>query len=270
MGMAETPYPRSLKDLKWGWEAIQLAEVLHAQEKDSEWIYYDSPLYATQIPDWDPFEHRDDFSTFFSPLVPGNNPSLKAHIESYLAVKKGKAVGLELGGPGSRLFAGFTPGFFKNTLGVTLEDRRSDFAKKQDRRRNHDLLEADILDPTTLTKINMRLRGDRPDLIIERLHGPINILSTNPFFLAQKLNEYYAFLKPNGLMVLQTPRMPQALMRRWALFVAQTDRSIFVSYRDASYSDMIQVTKGQHAPDKLPFLSAKEVLELYRYEGMLK
>src|SRR3989344_3050811 len=40
------------------------------------------------------------------------NISLSMYIETILKEKKGKAVGIEFGGPGSRLFNGFTKGFF--------------------------------------------------------------------------------------------------------------------------------------------------------------
>ena len=91
-----------------------------SNDPDDIYIIYDEPLsgYADS-----------NFSLTFSPLLEHRGKTLRFFVEESLEKKRGKAVGIEFGGPGSNLFAGFTRGFFAKTLGVALTDMR-DLEKK--------------------------------------------------------------------------------------------------------------------------------------------
>src|SRR5579859_3685773 len=70
----------------------------------------------------DSFEFYSSFQNFFAAVLPESEKSLRNYIEKILEGRKGKAIGVEFGGTGVTLFRGFTPNFFRQTVGVTLID----------------------------------------------------------------------------------------------------------------------------------------------------
>src|SRR3989338_771967 len=133
-------YNRKLADVEYG-GYIYL---------ENEWPVYDSSL--------------SDFAETFTLVLPkdyggsdphrlGLDPAIfRKYIENTLSQGQGEQkhglTAVEFGGPGSKLFSGFSKGFFIKTAGVCLRDERDQRKKDNDVTNNHSVLEGDIMDPT--------------------------------------------------------------------------------------------------------------------------
>src|SRR3989338_1356407 len=99
------------------------------RNRENNWGIYDSDI--------------DDFAKVFAgslplyidrPVAENNYQSKGEAFRSYVEgtlLESGprEFCSVELGGPGSRLFQGFSPKFFKRTAGVCLTDTRDEFIK---------------------------------------------------------------------------------------------------------------------------------------------
>jgi hypothetical protein len=127
----------------------------------------------------------------------------RKYIERTLAGQGARLSAVEFGGEGSNLFSDFSRGFFKKTIGVSLEDRRPDAICKEDEIKNHEVLVGDIFSGDTYRMIYDRLEGKKTNLIISRMYGALNIITDNPIVLGQLMRRWYSLLDENGLMFVQ-------------------------------------------------------------------
>lgn len=222
------------------------------------WI--DSPLEG----DYSSFQH-----TFETVLPPGEQ-SLRQYIEKTLAPRKGDAIGIEFGGIGSRAFQGFSRGFFKKSVGVTLVDHRlPDTGRDQeDRRRNHLVMVGDILTPETYDSLRNLLNGEKVDLIVERMAKGLEFIPGEPYTAAKILKTWYALLREGGIMFVQVPIILNPILKPWIMKIrtnyAQTLEISFTkgSENSNSPSSALRIHKLPGAPEELPVLEPRMVRRL--------
>lgn len=180
------------------------------REKDSRlqpWGVYDAPLSNVE-------------GTFIPVLIKARD--VPVHIQELLEQKFGNRVGtlrgIELGGPGSRLFFELNDGgknrIFSKSLGVTLNDLRPPGIKSLDDRQGHKVIEGDIFAEADETagayaKVSEWLNGEKADFMVERMLLGLeryNKLKLEFFYL--KLKNWYKQLKEGGIMLVELP-VPQ-------------------------------------------------------------
>lgn len=140
----------------------------------------------------------------------------KKYVEDTLSKNPNKIrTAIEFGGPGSKLFSGFSKNFFTRTTGVCLEDLRPVYKKLDDESKGHSVVIADILETDAKDKfdaIKENLGTDKVDLIVSRLMGPLNsekkiqgaiILKRNPLVLDRVIRKWYSMLNDGGLLLAQ-------------------------------------------------------------------
>lgn len=199
-------------------------------------------------------------SDFRNVLPKGEN--VKDYIESALVDKKGNAVLLELGGTGSRLAGGFTPGVFKKSLGINLidvRDRVDPTLREADKKRNHSVLEGDLMSDETYEKTQEWLgEGGKVDVIIERMVGGLENLPFEPFIIANRANQWYEMLSDNGMIFAEVPYAVRGYMANWTKLITEKYDDVLHVKRSNSY---VHVRKLPGAPASLPLLSAKDVMK---------
>ncbi len=148
-------------------------------------------------------------SSFRSVVPKEFGGKLKAYIEAELAPRRGKAVGVELGGPGSELFAGFSKNFFARSLGTVLTDMRTkmlsaeeeEASRERDEKNHHEVKEVDIFSQAGATSIQEWLGDQKADLIIERMYGGLRKIPTPPKVLHLLLDRQYRWLNEGGILL---------------------------------------------------------------------
>lgn len=223
-------------------------------------------------PDW--YVENSSLASFevtFGGLFP-EGERLQGYIEKKLAHRGGSAIGMELGGTGSRLFSGFTPGFFQRTAGINLTDYRhfdNPDPTAEDTSRNHTVIEGDILQRSTQRKISEDfLRGDKVDLLLKRMVGADSFLPCEPFLMARASNAYYQMVAEKGLLLIEVPVAFWDIIDDWGAHI------------EAKYAGKLEVTmdaNGPHggvllskhagAPEELPLLSVQRVKEIIDKKG---
>lgn len=219
------------------------------------WKEYDTPLESTDA---------GSISNTFEPVVP-KGTSLKEYIENELQDDHGKATGLELGGSGSSLFAGFSAGFFKNTAGVTLVDGRDANQREQDRERNHTVITGDIVKPHFSMRVLLALNG-QPDVVIERLEGALLMTPDDPFFMFENGDMWYILANTPSLMFWQYPPILFPLMPSWINKVNSAPGLEGQIHQPGLYG-VLRLKKSEGASEELPHLSPREIDSLYKEHG---
>lgn len=211
----------------------------------AQYVFYDSELA--------------DFSDDFEVVVP-NQQDLKTYVEKTFSKKAGKVFGLELGGPGQKLFGGFSKGFFERTAGVCLADPRDQVG-------NHTLIKGDILSEKTRDDVATWSKGQPIDFIILRMLAGQRTLPLDPFFMAEKTRECYRMLPEEGILLSEIPRafLP-AYIDEWSDMVkdkykGKLETQIFFSYPLPDRPrGLIRIQKLPGAPAELPLLPASDIL----------
>lgn len=171
--------------------------------------------------------------------------------------------GLELMGPGSQLFAGFPPGLFRETAGLTLRDWRSPQQQQKDEERHHTVLERNILSPDLSQAIRQWSHGKPIDLIIFRPVAGIVSLPANEYILFQKLNEIYSTLALHGSLVAEIPPVFIRWQAAWRKHLRATP-GLHVHFPKEKY--VIRIDKeSEDAPLNLPSLPLKTILKEARW-----
>ena len=195
-------------------------EIKYAIEKNKKLAtrQFGSGGYVSREEDWGIYDSSlENFGKSFSVTTPINvqseshflSPGMiwQKYIEDTLSRKDGASLtAVEFGGPGSRLFSGFTRNFFKKTLGVCLKDIRHEIDKNEDTAHNHSIICNDILDPDNkelFTQIKAELDSEGIDLIISRMSGPLRVIKRHPAILDRIIRNWYNLLNENGLMFIQ-------------------------------------------------------------------
>ncbi len=189
---------------------------------------------------------------------------IRDDIQTVLSAKRGAAIGLELGGLGSKLFDDFDPGFFEATFGATLEDTRGPRRRRNEsRRKHHTVIEANVFSLEGIEEIKRRLPGGKADLIIERMGGPMGnekgVLS-NIFAIGRLAQAWYRLLNNGGIMYIQLPQKIMSVMDEYVhLLKTIYGNSIEISLgidtsKDARWPVM-RLVKSAEAPQELPLLN---------------
>ena len=229
-------------------------------------------LYAVYDEPLEDHTYRSDstFENTFRYILPPGAGTLRWYIEESFEGKKGKAIGIEFGGPGSALFAGFSKGFFARSLGVTLTDVRGKLNPDptvRDKERHHDILEGDITFPQTYERIGTWLSGEKTDLIIERMEGGRLYIPEEPVLLGQIFSKWYGMLAENGIILAQTSSWMRPLLHAWReKIISEYGDTVDVGYvadpKNADVFDALRLRKLPGAPNQLPMLDLRIVREI--------
>lgn len=164
-------------------------------EKNKKWDIYDSGLVSGENP----------LEFDFLKLYPRGFKNIKDYLEKEYKKEKGKIYGIELGGPGSRLFADFSSGFIKKSFGITLFDHRTEDQKIKDNERNHQILTLDIFDENTYEIVKELADQNNFHLLFERMEGGWVNFPQNLEAFEFLLFKWYSLLKDQGVMFVQSP-----------------------------------------------------------------
>jgi len=187
--------------------------------------------------------------SFFSTLPEGiwnSINGLQEYIEGLLMERKGEAIGIEFGGPGCKLFQGFTKDLFKKTAGVTLVDK---FAGE--RLSNHTVIEGEILKKKAYSDILKWSNGQQIDLIIERMDGALGLLPNIPTFVYRAFQRWYDLLSEGGVMFVQIPReVNEGLTQLHSYIESECPETIKIKFGGSA----LRLNKLAGAPMNLPNL----------------
>lgn len=234
-----------------------------------EWPVCDSPLLSGPSgEDSEDFRKRMfSYNLNFSwPLIADEKnrkgeeyQNIKEYIEDVLEKKRGKAIGIDFGGPGSWVFRGFEKGFLRRTLGVTLRDEREGEDRKRDDINRHTVIGGNMFRPTTRKKIKQWLNGEKADLIFERMWGGHLHINYDIRFIREVLKQAYFILSEGGVMFLEHSlgRNPVAgeNIRKWVSHVNENYKGfikIVLEPEFGNYGGAFMLRKLKGAPEQLP------------------
>lgn len=207
-----------------------------ARGEVGHWGVYDSDL--------------DNFEISFGRLLP-RGEKLKSFIETYLAGKRGRALGLELGGTGSRLFESFDQNFFAESRGVALGDSRTKQRKELDAKVHHGVIPGDLTSKYIKIEVDEWRDGRMLDLLIKRVVGGSIHIPHDPGFLLHETRDWYRRMGEHSLMFLETKGVHPYDLRKWRDVVnARSVNKIKVVYNGGC---QLLIIKEKGAVDKLPF-----------------
>ncbi len=233
--------PASQSDTQWSNWQLQHAINNEKESIRRSWGVYDSPLEPGII-----FGRGASFSDTFSVVVPEEEASMRTDIEHTLSSVKGDVIGIEYGGPASKLFSGFQKGTFTRTLGLTLVDVRSSRQKRKDKERNHEIIPGDMTTPEVQAKIAEWLGGEKPSLIIERMKRGLSLLPKNAEYHANLMAGWYGMLREGGLMYIQASDTLNLYLKTWAQSARlQSDDTVnvLVGYYDNAINGSVRLEK---------------------------
>lgn len=207
------------------------------------WLDYDSSLSNYE-------------ASFFGVMPPAerNKGGLKDYVESFLSERKGKANGIDLGNSGSRLFQGFSPGFFSKTVGVALVDVRHEAEIAEDAAHNHLVLAADIANPRTPVECRKLFKGEKIDVIFERMMGGLYNLPSKPSDLGKILDLWYRLLNDKALLFAQ---YEPSWSNEVSLLGDRIKRDFAGRLEFQTDDYYFRLTKFPGAPETLPLLAEK-------------
>lgn len=229
------------------------------------YTWKDSPLDDPSI--------KGSFVNSFREVLPGRETSLRFYIETVLRERKGKAIGMEFGGIGSKLFRGFTPGFFSRSVAVSLLDHRGwahqlAAIKERDKKIHHEVLEGNVFDPKVYKTLDQWLAGEKADLIIERMGRGLEFVPSEPHAVSKVLQTWYGLLREKGVMFVQTPVVFNNLLWAWALKIEREfPDTIEMKFKVGEIDNDVncsafRLSKLSGAPDELPMLDPKTVAKI--------
>lgn len=220
-------------------------------ERSGFWVVYDSPL----------LEGRDiSYGDFFNGILPEKFADIKEYLESLYKKRKGAVVGVEMGGPGSKLFSGFSPGFLRKSFGVTLFDRRSEEQRKIDAKHGHEVIAVDMFSTKGHRAINKKLEGAKVDFIVEKMHAGFTGFPEDPKYLLAVLNRWYRLLNEGGVMMVESPTFDdESKLKEVVAWLgktaAQQNKKIDLSYKifpvTAGKRIKLRIQKLEGAPETL-------------------
>jgi hypothetical protein len=167
-----------------------LAENIQAIQKNNGWEYYDSAI--------------DSYSESFRSVM-GGEVKLENFVINFFRERSQRPIGIELGGPAVKLFAGFDHDTFSKTAGFTLRK-----LPEHEHVQNHEVVEADVFlktgeDRSWNQVLDWVQKNGKPDFIIERMVGPLFMIrDLDLFFMI--LKRWVNILNDGGIMLAQVPR----------------------------------------------------------------
>ena len=239
---------RSQKEIDYYTRGAKKHEKLH---QDFPWGIYDST--------------EPSFDVTFSNVIPDEyyqwgarrpeNGKISRYLNARFADKKGKLIGLEIGGPGSVLFEDLNVNaggvLFKRSAGVTLTDLRKGLRKKFDNKAGHQVIEADILEAGKEKegkKIVLKwLNGEKADFIIERMQGAISNFPSDMNYFYLTLKWWYEMLSVNGVMLVQIPEQSEysSMLEKWFIDLKQKySQNILIDYNGRGVMRIEKLTEG--------------------------
>jgi hypothetical protein len=205
------------------------------------------------------------FDRTFARVVPVGH-SLRSYVEYVVGDGRfGHALGLEAGGIGSALFGGFSPGFFGNTVAVSLTDYRDAETRRLDAERHHECMSGDLTQPETYQQMRHWLDGRQFDVIFERLLAGFDFMPKDPLFLMSALDALYGMLREGGVMFIQVPETLAPFVPAWERLVARKSAgTIETQFANIGTGGMVsrdavlRLRKLSGAPAHLPILRARK------------
>ena len=226
------------------------------------WKYYDSRL--------------EKFDDRFGEVLPNGFTSISGYVEEFYLDKKGDMVGMELGGPGIKLFHELSPDYFKKTVGVTLVIPEKSNTVSE----NHTILKADVFHkaydndlglPGFQEVENFTRENGKVDILIENMIG--GNVGDNPDLFMMYLLRWYKLLNEEATMFISS--QPMSLRNRILchskinLFLGRLKESIdfqFESHIDMDYflptAQTLRLRKLKGAPDNLDMLARDYVKQV--------
>ncbi len=243
---------------------------IHAQEKENFenlWGTYDSPLLGEAK------QYETSCDAVFRDLYPSRYENIKDYIQDRLATKRGSAVGVEIGGPGSRIFSQFDQGFFAHSIGITLKDIRSEAQKKVDEVSHHEILATNIISSQGYHTLKNRLQSDnqRVNLLLEKMHAGFHLVPKSMQLWLATFCRWYRLLDDEAIMFIQlfeienlkTSKQPGAskIVDRVTEWIEKLDKvpgikAVAKQQEDpdgaAFNSLLLKIEKNKEAPDDIP------------------
>lgn len=228
------------------------------------WEVQDSPLMPSRFS----LGNENSFHEAFKSTLP-EGTNLRRYVETVLGSRKGKAIGVEFGGLGSKLFSGFSNGFFERSLGVALFDSRSSLQHVNDAESDHRVITGDLTANKTTELVDRWLRGEKADFIVERMVGGLDEVPHDPYLLRDQANLYYRLLSEGGLMFVQLPKFATRIVPLWVDAVRSASKgTINASYgvytNQHASTLVLRMHKLPGAPLELPVISPRQVRDLYK------
>lgn len=147
-----------------------------------------------------------NFNHDMSSTLPKDCKDISQYLDTRYPAKKGRMVGIELGGPGCNLFKDLRP-LFSKTVGFTLH---ADQNLKSPQ--NHEVIEADVFSRRKIDSEEIDgyqrvekwvKENGKADLLIERMVGGITTIDIDHFILIAK--RWYKLLSEDGTAFIQFP-----------------------------------------------------------------
>jgi hypothetical protein len=223
------------------------------------WTIYDESLYH--------FEETlfPALPSSYQELPPGQK--LRKYIEDWLSQSPNREhlVALELGGPGSKLFRGFSRQFFQKTIGVCLVDMRNENSKSEDEINNHLVIAGDLLSFKNSKNVYREIKeaayNRKVDLIISRTEGGVGRVEKPPVLLDRIIREWYALLREGGIMFIQYEQGRRIrgmdktnnlddMIKKWVGQLSSIQSEIEIQVD--TYSNVIRLYRRIGSPDELP------------------
>lgn len=185
------------------------------------WHYSNSPFYGQ-------FDEENEIAPMeihFAHLFHNYPGGLRAFMDSILAPLHGKAIGIELGGVGSAVFADLD-GYFARSVGVCLTDYRDlldPAIKPADALRNHKVYPGDMKDDELKARVVDELDGEKFNFVLYRPIAGNHYITEDPFLMAQEISFWYEHTAIGGVFVARTPAPMQRLAEPWVEQVSRTN-----------------------------------------------
>lgn len=175
------------------------------------WAVYDSPV------------------TFFDNALalPEGYNKISEYIDGEYKEGVGNLIGIELGGPGSKLFRDLNSDKrrFAKSVGVTLVDLRRDFLKLADKENSHEILEANVFSSSFVDDDGVERpgfkkiqdwvdRNGRADFVFELMHKPIHDLKKSSKLFLNLVLRWYRLLNEEGTLLVQGPEFSKEFLEQ--------------------------------------------------------
>lgn len=223
-------------------------EIRRSTYEDAKFLYgiMDSPI--------------DSFATEFYSVLPEDfklDPDqFRQYIEGTLSNDTHKPLAaIEFGGPGFRLFGGFTDGFFDHTIGVCLKYEKEKSTLPESKNSHHEVISGNIFRASTYRSVRRNLGDGQVGLIISRMAGPLHDMTRDPVILGKIISTWYSFLtdESSGLMFIEYPKSVALtdIVKGWRDYI---NENFSDSMEVQAADNTLRLLKKKGAPKVLPLL----------------
>lgn len=220
-------------------------EIKNQDSGESPWPVYDSHL--SSYSSWFKYVLPEEGSRFFE-TKKYNAGVIPRYLNKHFSQRENDLIGVEVGGNGSLFFLEVKKNIpkrplFKKTVGITLKDFRNPKEQEKDSQNNHFVLEGQVfeggqLEKNAIAKVLETTGGERPDYIMERMIAGIEDSNLSAEFWYLTLNDWYKFLKPGGVMMVQScgrfdglsRQQTNKLINEWADFTNRQRHDVVMRY----------------------------------------